>query len=49
VRLRELPVVVEMRQELCPKSLLLACEAGESIKPKVERGFASETPGAMVY
>jgi len=27
------------------KCLLLACGAGVSIKPGVERGFASETPG----
>jgi len=29
------------------KGLLLACIAGVSIKPGVERGFASETPGQV--
>src|SRR2546423_15717614 len=33
---------------LCRKSLLLACGAGVSIKPGVERGFASETPGQSI-
>jgi len=32
----------------CEAQNVLACEAGVSIKPGVERGFASGTPGSNI-
>src|SRR5215203_1220222 len=38
--------ILAMKRELVGTGKLLACEAGVSIKPGVERGLASATPGS---